>query len=169
MTQEEMLANLKRIYPASQVAIRLHQEDLEILLRISRNDPFDDCLDVFHPYRIVNPSENSIVSAGTAEEALAALRDIGLSKETLEYSLDDSTIDMLMIMDAKNEMITEAYDPATIARAKTKHAAIDAQYQAAKDDPEKFKEFLIKLSTGEDMQPALALVTDEGESNNADI
>jgi hypothetical protein len=54
-----------------------------------------------------------------------------------------------------------------VARASTKHASITAQYEAVKDDPQKFHEFLIKLSLGEDMQPALSVVPDNEEDDNA--
>ena len=167
MTQEEMLKNLRDIYPSTQVALRMANEDIEILVKIHRNDPFDDDLTRFHPYRIVNPTENTIVSALNAEDALAAIRDTGLTSADIDRGLDDSTIDMLMIMEAKGDMVKERYDDAIVARASTKHASITAQYEAVKDDPEKFQEFLIKLSLGEDMQPALSVVPDNEEDDNA--
>lgn len=166
MTQPELLLNIKNIYPRVKIVLRFEDGGQEALIRVNRHDPFEDGLNPVHPYRIVLPATNTITSAGNTDEAISLLEDAGFSSSSIDLGLDETLMDMLMIMDAKQEMIEEKFSEDTISRAKTKHAAIDAQFHAVKNDPQKLLEFMTRLAQGDDVQPALSIVPEGTDTDD---
>ncbi len=165
MTQQELLLAIRKIYPGPSVTIRIADSENYCLIRLNRHDPFEDGLSSFYPYRVVVPNQNTIIAHYDSEAVIEQVKLLGFEDSAIDLGLDDTLIDMLMIQEAKNELIDKLIKPSmgeeVLSRAKNKRAVIESGFAAVKHDTDQLKEFITKLATGEDLGPSLSVVKTE--------